>query len=126
MSEETANFDERVEVDNKLPRTNIRSFNTSLNISRNNDSPKFNQTNWSMQTPHSSRFGRSSPNSTARKWDSYGNEVITYEKRKQANELQKKYSIDLNIYDFRGARKPSYEMTDFAKFTCLNTPVTLK
>lgn len=118
MAEEPTKFDEQVSVDNKLPRSNIRNYTTSLNVTRNSDSM--------MQTQQTSRFGRNSPNSTQRKWDSFGNEIFTYEKVKQANELQKKYRIDLNIYDVRSSRRPSFAMSDLAKFTCLNTPVTLK
>ena len=75
---------------------------------------------------NASRFGKSNPGYSTKKWDHYGNEIHLYGPTKKASELQRKYQIELNIYDFKGARDPCYEMSDQARFRILDTPVTLK
>ena len=80
----------------------------------------------SNQDEANSRFGRSNPGATTRKFDHYGNEIFLYGPVKLASELQKKHSIDLNVYEFKGARKPCYEMSDHARFRIMDVPVTLK
>lgn len=63
---------------------------------------------------------------SGRSWDRFGNEIFKFGPTKKPNELQKKYAVDIGLYNFEGPRKPFYEMSDEARFRIVDTPVTHK